>query len=215
MKKQLSLLLTCLLLISCDALPYPKVGSGLRGEEFGIDANINESTIDNYLGREDVAYRDMRMLYDQANYEAIGGDSYLSGIVEGFEVVPLPYIIPIEGLPSEVGNTYSGDTLFSKNEDGTYSPNYKESYDVIHLLFPMDKAIFLMCGGGGYASMTKSFLISIGYNKNKIYNVGGYWFYDGDHKVITKQVDSVGNVTYDYSKIVYHDISDFTKYTKL
>ena len=34
-----------------------------------------------------------------------------------------------------------------------------------------------MCGGGGYASMTKNLLISLGYDQNKIYNVGGYWWW--------------------------------------
>ena len=70
-----------------NALPKPVVSEGLRGEQFGIDKNINEETIDNYLGRSDSVYRDMRMLKDPGNYEAIGGDSYLSGFVRGFEVV--------------------------------------------------------------------------------------------------------------------------------
>ena len=69
------------------ALPLPEVSEGQRGE-LGIDKNINESNIDKYLGRSDSVYRDMRMLEDPANYEAIEGDRYLSGLVEGFEVVP-------------------------------------------------------------------------------------------------------------------------------
>ena len=36
----------------------------------------------------DSVYRDMRMLKDDADYAAIGGDSYLSGYVKGFE----PYV---------------------------------------------------------------------------------------------------------------------------
>ena len=69
-----------------DTLPLPETESGLRGE-LGIDKNINEKTIDLYLGREDAVYRDMRMLKDEADYEAIGGDAYLSGYIDGFEVV--------------------------------------------------------------------------------------------------------------------------------
>ena len=61
-------------------LPKPKVTGGERGK-LGIDKNINEKTIDKYLNRSDSVYRDMRMLKDPGNYEAIGGDSYLSGIV--------------------------------------------------------------------------------------------------------------------------------------
>ena len=85
-----------------DKLPKPEVGSGIRGEQFGVDKNINESTIDDYLGRIDSVYRDMRMLKDPGNYEAIGGDSYLSGFVKGFEVVPYPLLVNVEGLPDAI-----------------------------------------------------------------------------------------------------------------
>ena len=37
-----------------------------------------------------------------------------------------------------------------------------------------------MCGGGGYAGMTKNMLVSLGWDKDKIYVVGGYWFYEGN-----------------------------------
>ena len=57
-------------------LPAPELSEGQRGE-LGIDKNINEETIDSYLGRNDIVYRDMRMLKDPGNYESIGGDSYL------------------------------------------------------------------------------------------------------------------------------------------
>ena len=65
-----------------STLPKPEISEGLRGE-FGIDKNINEKNIDEYLNRPDSVYRDMRMLKDPGNYEAIGGDSYLSGFVKG------------------------------------------------------------------------------------------------------------------------------------
>ena len=42
-------------------LPKPEVTGGQRGQ-LGIDKNINEDTIDEYLGREDSVYRDVRML---------------------------------------------------------------------------------------------------------------------------------------------------------
>ena len=42
------------------ALPKPQITGGSRGE-LGIDKNINESTIDDYLGRPDSIYRDMRL----------------------------------------------------------------------------------------------------------------------------------------------------------
>ena len=189
------------------ALPKPQITGGSRGE-LGIDKNINESTIDDYLGRPDSVYRDMRLLEDPATYENIGGDRFLSGYVKGFEVIPLPYLIPVEGLPDEVGDTYTGNTLFY-NDNGTYVANYKESLSILEEIFPKDKVIFLMCGGGGYAGMTKNFLVSMGWDENKIYNVGGYWYYKGKNNV---EVPKVNN-KYDFSNVPYHEI-DFDKLTK-
>ena len=189
-----------------NKLPKPEVTSGVRGE-FGIDKNVNEETIDNYLGRSDSVYRDMRMLKDPGNYEAIGGDSYLSGFVKGFEVVPFPYVVNVSGLPDEVGKTYTGKTLFTE-KNGNYTPNYEESMDVLEYLFPKDKNIFLMCGGGGYAGMMKNMLIELGWDENKIYNVGGYWYYKGENNVLVKRTIN-DEVTYDFWKIPYHDI-DFS-----
>lgn len=189
-----------------NTLPKPQITGGVRGD-LGIDKNINEKTIDKYLNRSDSVYRDMRMLKDEANYEAIGGDSYLSGFVKGFEVVPFPYITNIDGLPEQVGKTYQGETLFTK-KDGKYEANYKESMDIIEYLFPKDKYIFLMCGGGGYAGMMKELLVSLGWDKNKIYNVGGYWYYTGKNNIIIKKNDK-----YNFSKVSYHNI-DFSNLTK-
>lgn len=186
-------------------LPKPEKSEGQRGE-LGIDKNINESNIDDYLGRPDAVYRDMRMLKDPGDYEAIGGDSYLSGYVKGFEVVPLPYIVNVSGLPAEVGDTYTGKTLFTMKAN-EYKVNYEESLAVLEALFPKDKIIFLMCGGGGYAGMTKALLVALGWDEDKIYNVGGYWYYEGKNNVEVKRTNSLGKTVYDFYKVPYHDIN--------
>ena len=191
-------------------LPLPEVTGGERGN-LGIDKNINEETLDEYLGREDVVYRDMRMLKDPGNYEAIGGDSYISGFVKGFEVVPYPYLTEVKGLPEIVGESYTGKTLF-KEVDGKYVANYEESIEYLEYYFPKDKVIFLMCGGGGYAGMTKNLLVSLGWDKNKIYDVGGYWYYNGKNNVQVKTIKD-GKTTYDFWKVTYHDI-DFKSLTE-
>lgn len=191
-----------------ETLPKPEISEGIRGEQFEIDKNINESTIDEYLGRSDSVYRDMRMLKDPGNYEAIGGDSYLSGFVQGFEVIPLPYLTNVSGLPEEVGETYAGETLFTQDESGNYVANYEESMDILETIFPKDKNIFLMCGGGGYAGMTKTMLVALGWDENKIYNVGAYWSYNGNNKVeVKKTID--GEDYYNFSIVPYYNI-DFT-----
>ena len=226
MKKNLKYVLLTILLLSLglniynlvnrktsktSELPKPELSEGLRGT-FGIDKNINETTIDNYLNRSDSVYRDMRMLKDPGNYEAIGGDSYLSGFIKGFEVVPYPYIVNVTGLPEEVGKTYEGKTLFTL-KDGKYIANYNESLSILEYLFPKDKNIFLMCGAGGYAGSTKEMLVALGWDENKIYNIGGYWYYNGNNNVEVKRTTN-NKTYYDFYKINYHNI-DFTNLTKV
>ena len=226
MKKNLKYVLLAILLLSLglniynlvnrktsktSELPKPELSEGLRGT-FGIDKNINETTIDNYINRSDSVYRDMRMLKDPGNYEAIGGDSYLSGFIKGFEVVPYPYIVNVTGLPEEVGKTYEGKTLFTL-KDGKYIANYNESLSILEYLFPKDKNIFLMCGAGGYAGSTKEMLVALGWDENKIYNIGGYWYYNGNNNIEVKRTTN-NKTYYDFYKINYHNI-DFTNLTKV
>ena len=191
-------------------LPKPQIASGQRGE-LGIDKNINETNIDKYLGRADSVYRDMRMLEDPAEYSNIGGSRFLDGYIKGFEVVPLPYIIPVTNLPKEVGNTYTGNTLFHL-ENGVYVPNYEESMSIIEKLFPKNKYIFLMCGGGGYAGMMKEFLVSMGWNEDRIYNVGGFWYYEGENAIYNLEVSPQAEI-HNFDNVPYHNI-EFDKLTK-
>lgn len=188
-----------------SVLPAPELAEGQRGE-LGIDKNVNEETIDKYLGRSDAVYRDLRMLEDPGNYEAIGGDSKLSGFVNGFSVVPFPYIVNVSGLPEEVGETYNGETLFHQHADGTYTANYEESMDILEGLFPRDKVIFLMCGGGGYSGMMKKMLVALGWDENKIYDVGGFWYYGGENMVEVKRIREDGVEVYDFYKVPVHEI---------
>lgn len=211
MKKIVSVIAVVLVLFTITTvcfsnfyLPEPEISRGLRGE-LGIDKNVNEKNIDKYLNREDSVYLDMRMLVDVAQYENIGGDSYLSGFVNGFDIIPYPYLAPTYDLPDEIGEAYSGETLFDINEEGKYIPNYEESLEILEYLFPKEKKIFLMCGGGGYANMTKKMLVALGWDESKIYNVGGYWYYQGENKVAVKNED-FGSVTYDFWKVPYHNI---------
>ena len=216
MKKILSILICLILLTGCNnnevKLPLPEVSEGMRGE-LGIDKNVNEETLDQYLNLDNAVYYDMRMLKDDANYEAIEGDSYLSGFVKGFEVLPYPYLSNVVGLPEAVGEPYQGPTLFTQDEKGKYTPNYEESMDILNYFFPKDKTIFLMCGGGGYAGMTKAMLVSLGWDETKIYNTRGYWYYKGQNNIQVKR--TIENETkYDFWKIAYHNI-EFDKLTKV
>ena len=186
--KKILLIIIVILFCSCSKkeieikLPAPEAE---KSDMFSVDKNINMSTIDKYLFLKDVAYRDVRMLFDTANFSDIGGDADLSATIEGFKIVPYPYIASLQALP--VGNAYSGDTLFDVewDESGNVisaTPLYNESMFILRELFPMDKSIFIMCGGGGYANMMKLLLIHLGWDENKLYNIGANWNYKGKYK---------------------------------
>ncbi len=183
--------------------------------QFGVDRNINIDTIDNWLGRDDVVYRDVRMLFDPADYAAIGGDADLTLTIEGFKIVPYPYIATLQTLP--VSGAYSGDCLFEVTwgDDGSVvsaEPNYEESLMIFEELFPKDKAIFLMCGGGGYSGMMKSLLIFLGWDASKLYNIGANWSYKGEHslELIIYPEDADGDKIYATWRADYAYI-DFTR----
>ncbi|MBQ8193050.1 MAG: hypothetical protein IJZ46_03160 [Bacilli bacterium] len=199
-------------------LPKQEASEGLRGV-YGIDKNINEKTIDNYLGRSDAVYRDVRMLEDTATWENKGGERNLTGFVEGFEVIPYAYLTEfpqeyIDQKASEnVSGLYQGKTLFHLDEEGNYIANYEESMEILEYIFPKDKNIFIMCGAGGYANFTKKMLVSLGWDESKIYNVGGYWNYEGNRAIST--INEHGSeVTYDFWKVNYHNI-DFDNLTEV
>ena len=198
------------------ALPAPSVNAD---SPFGVDANINVSSIDEWLGRDDVVYRDVRMLFDPADYAAIGGEADLTHTIEGFKIVPFPYIATLQSLPVE--GAYAGDCLYTVewNADGTVksaAPNYAESDMILRELFPRDKAIFLMCGGGGYAGMMKQLLLFLDWDENLLYNIGANWEYTGSHGVelVVYPEDAGGRNIYATWRADYAYL-DFTRLEKL
>ena len=200
-------------------LPKPELSEGARGTDYGIDKNINETTIDNYLGRSDTVYRFMLMLEDTATWENKGGTRNITGFIEGFEVVPYPYLTEFPAAyiaqkeSENVHNLYQGKTLFRLGENGEYIANYEESLAILESLFPKDKNIILMCGAGGYANFTKKMLIALGWDESKLYNAGAYWNYEGHRNVEVEYKNATGETKYAFWKIAYHDI-DFARLTK-
>ena len=65
-----------------------------------------------------------------------------------------------------------------------------------------------MCGGGGYAGMTKNLLVELGWDANKIYVLGGYWSYEGKNSVSTVlKTNQDGTRVFDFSSVPYHNIN--------
>lgn len=168
--------------VASDALPELPKPAPSENDQFQVDKNINMKTIDSWLGRPDVVYRDMRMLRDPASYEEIGGSATLDYMLEGFKAIPYPYIGTLQELP--VQGAYTGPTLFDVmwDDDGEVvlaTPRFKQSQLIVEEVFPKDRPIFLMCGGAGYANMMRRLLIHLGWNPQLLYNVGGAWSYTG------------------------------------
>jgi len=159
--------------------------------EFGIDLNINMSTIDKYLNRSDVAYRDMRLFIDPQSAEP-----RLEDALEGFKIVSYPYIASLPEL--SFSGDYRGEKLVTLEfgEGGTIlsaSFDYFESRMVLNDLFPKNKPIFLVCGGGGYSMMTKRLLVHLGWDEGKLYNIGGMRSYRGRRvKELTVHANEIG-----------------------
>ena len=159
-----------------DLPPLPPVSPNLVSE-FEEDLNVNISTIDQYLNRSDVVYRDLRMFMDFNSTEP-----RLEDVLEGFKIVSYPLLASLPDM--SFSGDYRGEKLISLEfgEKATIlssSFDYVESETVINDLFPKDKPILLVCGGGGYAWMMKKLLIHLGWDESKLYVVGGMRAYRG------------------------------------
>jgi hypothetical protein len=154
--------------------------------QFGVDLNINIENIDDYLNRDDVVYRDMRLYIDPADFGSIGGNPNIPDVLEGFKITPLPYIATLRPLPVE--GRYEGPCLLAvvrDEEDNILEvkENYSESMMAINDLFPQDSPIFLTCGGSGYAAEMKELLVYLGWNEDLLYVIGPMWGYVGNRVI--------------------------------
>lgn len=121
---------------------------------------LADANFDDYLGRPDVQYVDLRNFDDKLN----------SGYVAGFEFIPFFDYLEHEAVLSRtngwtfeaagIGNQAQLENLFDKDAE----------------------AIFLMCGSGTRAGFVLDALESIGYDN--VINVMGLGSYTGDHKVL-------------------------------
>ena len=201
-----------------DALPAMPPASPDPESPFGVDANVNMATIDEWLGRPDCAYFDMRMVKDPAHYEDIGGNAELAVTLEGFTIAPWPYIGTLQELPVE--GAYAGQTWFDVEwtEDGevaSFEPNFAEAEAMLADLFPRDRNVVLICGGGGYAGMARKLLLAAGWDPARVYNAGGAWDYAGYRSVELVNYDRADAPTYYLWRARIAPLDDFSYYTPL
>lgn len=118
------------------------------------DGEITMENIDEYMGRDNVQYVDLRN----------NDDLLRDGFVQGFGNIPYFDYIEVEGIAPGRADITVGDKAR------------------LEQLFDKDaEAIFLMCASGGRAGWVKKALESIDYTN--VYNVGGFKDYSGTNKV--------------------------------
>ena len=127
------------------------------------------------------------------------------------------YILEAEGDEGEEKTTQRGKIKFVIWEEPEKKVPWldnNEKYQKIEYKHEdKDKNIFIMCGGGGYAGSMKNMLIALGWNPQKIYNVGGYWCYKGSNNVQVKE-EKNNKISYAFWKVSYHNI-DFSNLTEV
>ena len=178
MKKLLSALLALALLAGCTpAAPVDNVKElpasvntaakykNAEGNEVACEANnytnacagVNATNLHEFLGRDDVIYIDLRDYVD-----------YGSKHLRNFEVIPyFAYI-----FNAEAGTNPEKVQLFGGSVKEPVAA-YEESVEILEVLFPKDKTIFLMCQSGGRVAQCMQLLEALGWDMSKIYNVGG------------------------------------------
>ena len=119
------------------------------------------------------------------------------GLLEWWHDPGVPLVFPVESPAGQVGG---------------FVPQYLESEQLVKNLFSRDKYIFLISQGGSEGSYLIKLLLQLGYDGEKIYNVGGVSHNEGiaSYKSIKSNKYYVeGNGTWK-AKIDYDYLSDLT-----
>lgn len=120
-------------------------------------SSIGVANLYEYFGRDDVFYIDLRDFGD-----------YQKKHLRNFECIPyFAYIFNAEAHTDPAKVQLYGGTVAEP------IAAYEESDDLLEVLFPKDKILFLMCQSGGRVAQCMTLLSAKGYDMSKIYNVGG------------------------------------------
>lgn len=160
-------------------LPAPRETAG----DFSMEgSSINSENLDQYLGRSDVAYIDLRDYNDYAKKH-----------IKNFEVIPFFAYIWNE-------NAHTDETMVQLYGGPQEDPVavYDVSDALLSTMFPKDKTLFLVCQSGGRVAMMMRILEAKGYDMDKVYNVGGMAQYtDSKYRnLITDTPEFIIDVTY-------------------
>lgn len=137
------------------------------------------TNLQDYLGRDDVVYIDLRDYSDYAKTH-----------FRNFECVPYFALIKAMEDSEEPGTQlYYGTVAEPKAA-------YEESGLMLRAMIPDDKTVFLMCQSGGRVNMCMQLLAAEGYDMSKIYNVGGMAQAEGN-SALNDYLVSTGEITTD------------------
>lgn len=138
-------------------LPAPLIDKNIDAPYASTNSSINVDNLDEYLNREDVLYIDIRDYKDYAKKH-----------FKNFEILPyFGYIFNAEAnTNAEMIQLYGGTP-----EEPVEV--YEQSDVLLNVMFPQDKALFIMCEKGGRVTQLMQILDARGYDMSKVYNVGG------------------------------------------
>ena len=124
---------------------------------------ITPDNLINYLGRPDILYIDTRDFGD-----------YMKKHFRNFEAVPFFALV------------FNADAHTNKDLPQLYGgtptepvPVYEESDELLEVLFPKNRTLFIMCQGGARVTMLMNILKARGWDMSRIYNIGGMAQYTG------------------------------------
>ncbi len=174
------------ILVAVLTLTFTLSGCGEDVKDLPDEMTMAE--LDDYLGRDDVQYVDLRDF----------DEKMVSGYVQGFEAIPYFDYLKYQGILNDA----NGGWVF---DDGEVL-----SEASMKALFNMDKTILLMCGSGTRAEYVKAALESIGFTD--VINIGGFAAYvtaEGEAVVLGGDAyTNVPNVKGDYTPGTYFGSSD-------
>lgn len=116
-----------------------------------------------YLNRPDVFYIDVRDHND-----------YMKKHLRNFETIPFFGLI----FNADANEDASKPHLYGGTPTEPV-PVYEESDELLEVLFPKNKTLFIMCQSGGRVGMLMNILKARGWDMSKVYNIGGMAQYTG------------------------------------
>ena len=125
---------------------------------------INNENLLEYMGRPDVMYIDTRDFED-----------YMKKHFRNFEAIPFFALI----FNAEANTDATKIQLYGGSPTEPV-PVYEESDELLEVLFPKDKTLFIMCQSGGRVGMLMNIMKARGWDMSKVYNVGGMAQYSGN-----------------------------------